>query len=102
MELSEVSGIATALDQVKESRAGGSLRWTLGGRLVARQYDAGSLVVRMGFEDRERLLREHPALFSVPPRFDAHQKVVLHLVDAGRSVVEEALRAAWNLQRDAD
>ena len=102
MELADVGEIAVALDGVKESRAGGSLRWLLDGRLVARQYDAESIVIRVDFDDRERLLRAHPDLFSVPPRFDAHQKVVLRLPDAERAVVELVLRAAWNLQRDAD
>jgi hypothetical protein len=102
VEVAEVSGIALALDGVKESRPGGLLRWTLDGRLVARQYDEASVVIRVGFDERERLLRLYPELFFVPPRFDAHMKVVLRLADAEPAVVESALRAAWNFQRDAD
>lgn len=97
-----MSGIVLALDGVKESRAGGLLRWTLDGRLVARQYDETSIVIRVGFEERERLLHAHPDLFFVPPRFDAHLKVVLRLPDADPAVVDSAVRAAWNFQRDAD
>ncbi|HET6741970.1 MAG TPA: hypothetical protein VFH76_23660 [Kribbella sp.] len=102
MDLAEVGRIAKALDRVKESSAGGGLRWTLDGRLVARQYDADSLVVRIGYDTREQLLREYPDLFFVPPRFDAHQKVVLRLPSADRAVVQRALQAAWDLQRNAD
>ncbi|MFG1909922.1 hypothetical protein [Kribbella sp. NPDC048928] len=102
MDLAEVGRIAKALDRVKESSAGGSLRWTLDGRLVARQHDADSLVIRIGYEEREQLLREHPDLFFVPPRFDAHQKVVLRLPDANHAVVQRALQAAYDLQRNAD
>jgi len=102
VDLADVSGIALGLDGVKESRAGGSLRWTLDGRLVARQHDDSSIVIRIGFDERERLLRTHPDLFFVPPRFDAHMKVVLRLADADSAVVESALRSAWNFQRDAD
>lgn len=87
---------------MKESRAGGPVRWTLDGRLVARQHDAGSLVVRMDFEDRERLLGAYPDLFFVPPRFDAHQKVVLRFPDADEAVVERAGARPWDLPRDAD
>ncbi|TCO34372.1 hypothetical protein EV652_102438 [Kribbella steppae] len=94
MEVAEVSGVALALDGVKESTAGGMLRWTLDGRLVARQYDDSAIVLRIGFEERERLLRAHPELFFVPPRFDAHMKVVLRLTDAEPAVVASALRAA--------
>jgi hypothetical protein len=59
-------------------------------------------VIRIGFDERERLLRLHPELFFVPPRYDAHMKVVLRLADADPAVVESALRTAWNFQRDAD
>jgi hypothetical protein len=98
VEVAEVSRIALALDGVKESKAGGSLRWTLDGRLVARQYDDESIVIRSDFAEREKLLAEHPDLFFVPPRFDAHQKVVLRLGTAAPAVVKSALVAAWNLQ----
>ncbi|TCO47126.1 hypothetical protein EV646_106366 [Kribbella antiqua] len=97
-----MSEIARTLDGVKESRAKGLLRWTLDGRMVARQYDDESIVIRIDFAERERLLAAHPDLFFVPPRFDAHQKVVLRLADADPAVVKSALVAAWNLQRAAD
>jgi hypothetical protein len=48
VEVAEVGRIALALDGVKESRAGGSVRWTLDGRLVAREYDETSIVIRIG------------------------------------------------------
>jgi hypothetical protein len=102
VEVAEVSEIARTLDGVKESRANGSLRWTLGGRMVARQYDAESIVIRTDFAEREKLLAAHPDLFFVPPRFDAHQKVVLRLAEADPAVVKSALAAAWDLQRAAD
>lgn len=97
--MADVSRIAAALDGVKESRVKGLLHWTLGGRLVARQYDSASIVVRMRFSERERLVAEHPDVCSVPPRFDAHMKVVLHLSDAEPDLVTSALRSAWNFQR---
>jgi hypothetical protein len=100
--MSDVSAIARGLDGVKEARVKGRPQWTLGGRLVARQYDADSIVVRIRFSERERMLRRYPDVCSVPPRFDAHLKVVLRLPNAEPELIESALNAAWRLQRLAD
>jgi len=101
MDIDEVSRIASALDPVRESSVRGRLRWSLGGRLVARQLDESSIVIRTGFDEREALLAEYPTMFFVPPRFDAHMMVVAQLPGADASVVEAALRAAWTMQASA-
>ena len=101
MNIDEVSSAAMALDRVRESAVSGKRRWSLDGRLVARQLDESSIVIRTGFAERERLLAEHPATFFVPPRFDAHMMVVARLPDADRAAVKAALRAAWELQTAA-
>jgi hypothetical protein len=97
-----VSRIALALDGVKESTAEGMRRWTLDGRLIARQLGSTSIVIRMDFADREQLLATHPTTFFVPPRFDAHMKVVAELEHADPTVIESAIRSAWDLQRSMD
>ncbi len=98
VNIEEVSRTALALERVRESSIKGKLRWSLGGRLVARQLDMSSIVIRTGFAEREVLLAKHPTTFFVPPRFDAHMMVVARLPDADPVVVEAALRAAWELQ----
>jgi hypothetical protein len=101
MNIEEVSRIAVALDRMRESSVKGKLRWSLGGRLVARQLDESSIIIRTGFAEREILLARHPTTFFVPPRFDAHMMVVARLPDANPAVVEAAVRAAWELQASA-
>jgi hypothetical protein len=101
VDIQDVSTAALALERVRESSVKGKLRWSLGGRLVARQLDEGSIVIRTGFAEREVLLAKHPATFFVPPRFDAHMMVVARLLDADSAAVEAALRAAWKLQASA-
>jgi hypothetical protein len=101
VDIDEVSRVATALDGVRESSVKGRLRWSLGGRLVARQLDDRSIVIRTGFAEREQLLVTHPATFFVPPRFDAHMMVVANLPSADPTVVASAICAAWELQRSA-
>jgi hypothetical protein len=102
MQMADVSVIALALDGVKESRAKGLRKWTVGGRLVARQYDSASIVVQTRFGERNRLVAEHPDVCSVPLRFDVDMKVVLRLPDAEPDLVADALQAAWSLQRIVD
>ena len=101
MNIEEVSRAAVALERVREASVKGKLRWSLDGRLVARQLDTRSIVIRTGFAEREALLARYPTTFFVPPRFDAHMMVVARLPDADPAVVEGALRAAWELQASA-
>jgi hypothetical protein len=67
-------------------------------RLVARQVDESSIVIRTGFVEREQLLLAHPTMFFVPPRFEAHMMVVAELPHADAAVVAAAIHAAWELQ----
>ncbi len=101
VNIEEVSRAAVALERVRESSVKGKLRWSLDGRLVARQLDESSIVIRTGFAEREVLLAKHPTTFFVPPRFDAHMMVVARLPDADPAVVEAPVRAAWELQTSA-
>ncbi|MFD7161416.1 hypothetical protein ACFV9C_42995 [Kribbella sp. NPDC059898] len=98
MEWPEVCEIARSLAGVKEYPTDGALRWTIGGRLVARRLDEQSLVVRMGFARREILLQQYPEALFVPPRFDAHQKVVVRIDLADPGLISLVLREAWTLQ----
>lgn len=102
MHIAEVSDLAGRLEGVRESGAHGVLRWSYHGRLVARQQDEDSLVVRADFEFRDTLLRRFPGTFRVPRRFARHMMVVADLSAGDPGAIEEALVAAWELQRAAD
>ena len=98
MKLEEVAEHLSTLEGVHQREHGGLLRWTVKGRLVARQLDADTLVIRSGFAERESLIAEHPETFTVRPRFEAHLMVVAELVNASPAAVRDALDAAWSLQ----
>jgi hypothetical protein len=66
---------------------------------VARQLDDEHLVIRTEFEHRDALVRRHPDTFSVPRRFETHLMVVADLVRGDAGAIEDALAAAWALQR---
>jgi hypothetical protein len=92
---------ALSLDGVRERRTGGRRGWYWNGRLVLREQDDESAVVRCGFDERERLLVAYPETFSVPPRLESHQKVTVDLVRGDEEVALAAVTAAWQLQRAA-
>lgn len=102
MELADVSRIALSMDRVRESSVRGRLRWSLGGRLIARELDNSSIAIRTGFAEREELLAAHPATFFVPPRFDAHMMVVARLTEGDSAAITAAIHAAWTLQASAE
>lgn len=98
MQLDELAKHLLALKGVRQSRPQGLVRWTVGGRLLARQLDDEAVVIRSEFERRERLLADHPETFTVRPRFETHMMVVAELPTASPSEVFEALDAAYALQ----
>lgn len=101
MKLSDVTRLAESLTGVRRSTREGLAEWRYHGRLVARQLDDTHLVIRADFDFRDELLRQFPATFSVPVRFARHMMVVADLASGDPGAIEDALEAAWQLQRDA-
>ncbi len=93
---------AEALAGVRRSARGGLAEWRYHGRLVARQLDSAQVVIRADFDYRDSILRQFPATFSVPARYIKHMMVVADLADGDAGAIEDALEAAWELQRHAD
>jgi hypothetical protein len=102
MTLDDVTRLADSLAGVRRKALEGSPEWRYRGRLVARALDAGHLVIRSGFAERDELTRQFPATFSVPGRFRKHMMVVADLEAGDAGAIEDALVAAWELQRRAD
>jgi hypothetical protein len=102
MDLHEVARCAEALEGVRCSHQKGLAEWRYRGRLIARQIDDDHLVIRAEFGYRDALVRERPGTFSVPPRFAKHMMVVADLAAGSLEAVEDAIEAAWQLQRSTD
>jgi len=102
MTIDDVAVVAASLTGVRHSVTKGRSEWRYHGRLVARQLDGATLVVRCGFEQRDLLLRRHPDTFSVPTRFAKHRMIVCDLARGDAGAIEDALHAAWELQRRND
>lgn len=99
MNVDEVARLAAGRAGVRRTERNGLAEWRFHGRLVARQLDDVHLVIRAEFGYRDSLLREHPGTFSVPPRYIKHMMVVADLADGNADAIEDALEAAWQLQR---
>ncbi|HYH33658.1 MAG TPA: hypothetical protein VD814_00755 [Nocardioides sp.] len=97
MDLDDFHERASSLAGVRRT-ARTPARWQRHGRLVARELDARHVAVRVPFEVRDLLVRQHPAVFTVPARFAQHMMVVADLEAGDDGAVEDALVAAWRLQ----
>jgi hypothetical protein len=100
--IDDVAHVAAALKGVRCTAPGGLTQWRYHGRLVARQLDDVHVVIRADFDYRDSVLRQFPGTFSVPTRYVKHMMVVADLAKGDAGAIEDALEAAWQLQRLAD
>lgn len=101
MTIDQVADVAVALAGVRRTARAGLAQWRYHGRLVARQLDDAHLVIRADFDYRDSVLRQFPGTFSVPTRYVKHMMVVADLAGGDAGAIEDALEAAWRLQRRA-
>ncbi len=102
MQIEDVADLAKALTGVRCTAPEGLAEWRYHGRVVARQLDNAHLVIRAGFDYRDSIVRQFPGTFSVPTRYMKHMMVVADLASGDAGAIEDALEAAWELQRSAD
>lgn len=101
MTLEEIDEYATSLAGCRRKGHPGRVAWYVDDRLVVREDEPGTVLVRVGGADRERLLELHPDTFGVPPRWEGHHKVQADL-DGDPDALKEAIRLAWRAQRRTD
>ena len=99
MELDDIHRLAMEHGGVKRKGTEARPAWYVDDRLVVRQLDPTSVVIRAGFAARERLIADHPDTFGVPPRFESHMMVVVELDRADPRAVARAVSEAVELQR---
>ena len=102
MEMVDIARLAEAFAGVRRTAPEGLAQWRYHGRLVARQLDDEHVVIRADFDYRDSMVRQFPETFSVPARYVKHMMVVADLASGDAGAIEEAVEAAWLLQRSAD
>ncbi len=100
MEIEDLKRLAAGLDGVRRTTREGMVHWRYHGRLVARLVDDTHLVIRASFDTRDLLLRQFPGTFSVPSRYARHMMIVADFRAGDADAIEQALEAAWYLQRE--
>ncbi len=99
LQVDDVARLAEALPGVRRTTADGLAQWRYHGRLIARQLDDVHVVIRADFDYRASVLRQFPQTFSVPARYSKHMMIVADLAKGDSGAIEDALEAAWQLQR---
>lgn len=101
LQIRDVDRLAGTLSGVRRTTERGQARWRYHGRLVAREVDNAHVVVRVAFDIRDLLSQQFPETFSVPAQYRKHMLVVADLANGDAGAIEDALVAAWQLQRSA-
>ena len=101
MDIADLARLAEAMRGVRRTAREGLAEWRYHGRLVARQLDDIHVVIRADFDYRDSVLRQFPETFSVPARYIKHMMVVADLARGDAGAIEDAVEAAWLLQRSA-
>lgn len=92
----EVRELATALPEVEEGTAYRKEAFRVGGKVfAARSPHEDAFAVRVGFEEREFLLRANPDAFYVTPHYDRYPWVLVRLERVDRVELREVLEEAW-------
>ena len=102
MEIADVARQAEGLSGVRHTVRDGLAEWRYHGRLVARQLADAHMVIRADFDYRDSILRQFPGTFSVPRRFVRHMMMVADLATGDTGAIEDAIEAAWQLQRSTN
>ena len=91
-----VRQVALSLDHVEEGTSYGTAAFKVRGSLFARQHQDGhSLVLRMGFEDREELIAGDPDTYYITDHYLNYPYVLVRMERVHPDAVRDLLRGAW-------
>jgi len=96
----DVREIGLKLPEVEASSAYGAAALKVGKSLLActainKSAEPNSLMVRIGHEDRDRLLKEQPDVYYVTDHYAPYPCVVVRLAKIRRAALSELLGAGW-------
>ena len=95
-----VRAIGRDLPGVEESTAYGAPALKLRGKVLAciashKSAEPGSLVVRIGFEQRAALIADDPTTYYVKPHYENYPAVLVRLALIDREALRDLLKSAW-------
>jgi hypothetical protein len=101
MDFETVRQIAMHLPDVEESITRWGWTFRVRGKLLAcqavhRSAERDSLGVRIGFEDRARLLSAEPDKFYVTPHYVPYPMILVRVPKIGRAGMRSVLQLGWS------
>jgi hypothetical protein len=100
-----VCEIALALPDVEESRGRGAASLKVRGRLLTcpaihRSAEPHSLVVKIGFDERAKLIAADPDVYYVTDHYTNYPSVLVRLSRIRRDALRDLLGMAWRLMNE--
>ena len=91
-----VRQFARALDKAEETTSYGTPAFKVRGNLFVRLHQDGeSLVVRMGFDEREELMAADPDTYYITDPYLNYTWVLVRLARVHPDALRDLLRGAW-------
>ena len=96
MTFDDVRKIAAALPGMVEAPCYGTPAFRMKKRLIARlKEDGETLVLKMGFDEREMLMEADPKVFFITEHYRNYRYVLLRLKKVRRATLERLITQAW-------
>jgi hypothetical protein len=98
-KLATLQRIATSLPGVTIGTSYCTLAFRIRGRLLARlREDGETLVVKLGFEERDFLIRANPRIYFLTEHYLNYPMVLVRLPAISAGELRDLLAQAWRLQ----
>ncbi len=92
----EVRALALALPGVAEGTSYGTPSLTVRGKMLTRlKEDGETLVVRIGFDEREMLIEAEPETFFVTDHYRAYEAMLVNLRSVAPATLQRLIEQAW-------
>jgi hypothetical protein len=97
LTVDEVRAMALALPESEERPSYGTPGFRVSDKLFARVLDEESIVVKMGFDQREVFVSSKPETFAVTPHYQDYPMVIVRLGAVDRPLLRAVLQEAWSM-----
>lgn len=91
-----VRRIALTLPKVEAGTSYGTPAFRVGKKFMARLWEDGEvLVVKIGFDEREILMKADPETFFITDHYQGYPSVLVRLAKVDPDALREVLELAW-------
>ncbi|MFI5010839.1 MAG: MmcQ/YjbR family DNA-binding protein [Hyphomicrobiales bacterium] len=96
LSFDDVREMALALPGIEEGTSYGTPALKVGKRLLARlKEDGETLVLRLGFDEREMLMEAEPQTFFITDHYRAYPSVLVRLAHVHPPTLRRLIEQAW-------